>query len=424
MFWETSIRKRGLMKEQQKTTDLHDTKELEKNIPTREEFHAFTDLQDTKESEKNMPMREEFHAFTDLQDAKELEKQTLTEEIENLLTPTDALGIHHTYKDRLFRCIFNNKAKLLSLYNAIHGTHYKDEDAVEINTLDDVIYINMKNDISFMLDCNLNLYEHQSSWNPNMPLRGLFYFSKLYQKITASPSKKYYSSTLLPLPIPQYVVFYNGADMKEERTVLRLSDAFPDGYGQPCLEVETLVLNINYGKNKAIMEQCRPLMEYAIFVQKINNYKKQELSIKEAVNQAITDCINENIMKEFLLNHRLEVTEMSILEYTLQDFLEDRKQEQLENEELRLQLEKERKEKEAAIQTERKEKEAAIQAERKKRELVVQAERKEKEAAIFSLQKTIVLNMRKNNKSFEEIAQDTTLDIDMVRKLAEEPNDN
>ena len=356
------------MKEQQKTTDLHDTKELEKNIPTREEFHAFTDLQD----------------------AKELEKQTLSEEIENLLTPTDALGIHHTYKDRLFRCIFNNKAKLLSLYNAIHGTHYKDEDAVEINTLDDVIYINMKNDISFMLDCNLNLYEHQSSWNPNMPLRGLFYFSKLYQKITASQSKKYYSSTLLPLPIPQYVVFYNGADMKEERTTLRLSDAFPEGYGKPCLEVETLVLNINYGKNKAIMEQCRPLMEYAIFVQKINNYKKQGLSIKEAVNQAITDCINENIMKEFLQNHRLEVTEMSILEYTLQDFLEDRKQEQLENEELRLQLEK---------------------------------ERKEKDAAIFSLQKTIILNMRKDNKSFEEIAQYTTLDIDVVRKLAEDEGD-
>ena len=218
---------------------------------------------------------------------------------------------------------------------------------------------------------------------------------------------KYYSSTLLNLPVPQYVVFYNGADMEEERTVLRLSDAFPEGYENACLEVETLVLNINYGKNKAIIEQCRPLMEYSIFVQKINNYRKQGQSVAKAVDYAITDCINENIMKDFLLNHRLEVTEMSILEYTFEEFLEDTKQEQLEKEALRLQLEKERKEREA----ERKEKEAAIQA-----------EREEKETAIFSLQR-VILTMRKNNKSYEEIAQYTALDMDTVRKLAENEDD-
>ena len=112
------------------------------------------------------------------------------------------------HKDTLFRMIFSTPESLLSLYNAVNGTQYEDASELEIVTLENALYLNMKNDQAFLMDFQLNLYEHQSTWNLNMPLRFLFYVSKEYQMLIREYSL--YAETLIRIPTPRFVVFYNG----------------------------------------------------------------------------------------------------------------------------------------------------------------------------------------------------------------------
>ena len=152
------------------------------------------------------------------------------------------------YKDSLFRMVFSKKEDLLDLYNAMNGTDYCDVDELEVNTLENVLYMSMKNDVSFVVGCTMSLYEHQSTKNANMPLRGLFYFAKLYETYVAENALDIYSSALQKIPTPQYIVFYNGEEKEEDERTLKLSDAFMKEGG--CLECEVRLLNINYGHNK------------------------------------------------------------------------------------------------------------------------------------------------------------------------------
>ena len=175
------------------------------------------------------------------------------------------VNINRLHKDRLFKDIFaspESKGNALQLYNALNSTDYKDENDLEVYTISDAIYMRMKNDFSFILNGDLNLYEQQSTFNLNMPLRGLFYFSKQYERFVGGNSQMIYSTRLKKLPTPKYVVFYNGGDERPEREVLKLSDAFENqNYGDeeyvPSLEVRALALNINYGHNKALPDACR-----------------------------------------------------------------------------------------------------------------------------------------------------------------------
>lgn len=129
------------------------------------------------------------------------------------MNANDGIAANREYKDRLFTFIFGkeeNRPYLLQLYNALNGTSYTDPSELEITTLQDVIYIRQKNDISFLLDSELSLYEQQSSYNPNMPLRGLMYFSALYRQFLSRQGTDLYSSSLVKIPSPRYVVFYKG----------------------------------------------------------------------------------------------------------------------------------------------------------------------------------------------------------------------
>ena len=181
--------------------------------------------------------------------------------------------INRKYKDRLFRLVFQEKKDLLQLYNAINGTDYQDETKLRINTLDDVVYMRMKNDVSFLIGNKLNLYEHQSTFNPNMPLRGLFYFAELLQGFLAENRHDVYKSTLVKIPLPQYIVFYNGMQEEPDKRELFLSDAFFNHQkkAQSSLECKVVMLNINLGHNRALMENCKKLMEYACLYQKYVN---------------------------------------------------------------------------------------------------------------------------------------------------------
>jgi len=220
------------------------------------------------------------------------------------------------HKDRLFISIFRNKEDLLSLYNAVNDSSYEDPEALEIRTIEDVLYMGMKNDVSFLIDGYLNLYEAQSTWNPNMPLRGLFYFSRLYAGYVEAHDLNIYSSVQLKLPTPRYVVFYNGTKKDDERMILRLSTSYEkQGEEEPSLECTATVLNINRGHNKELMEKCRKLYEYSYLVGKIRDYLGLGKILESAIDLAIEDCVTNGILEEYLRKHHAEVKFMILSEY-------------------------------------------------------------------------------------------------------------
>lgn len=220
------------------------------------------------------------------------------------------------YKDRLWRMIFNNKEDLLQLYNAINHTDYQNPDDLEVNTLEDVLYLSMKNDVSFLVGGTMNLYEHQSTFNPNMPLRGVFYFSRLYEGYVADNNLMIYHEKRVRLPKPKYIVFYNGTKNQPDSMELRLSDCFENTDNEaPCLECTATMLNINYGHNQELMKHCRRLEEYSIFVQCVREYIQSEPSVEDALEKAIDTCIHQDVLADFLKKHRAEVLEMILTTY-------------------------------------------------------------------------------------------------------------
>ena len=264
------------------------------------------------------------------------------------------------YKSRLFSFIFGreeNKKWTLSLYNAIHGTSYGDLSCITINTIEDVVYMGMKNDLSILasdaisLYTSMELYEQQSSFNPNIPVRGFMYAGKLYDKFIHSARLNQYGRTLLPLPLPKLIVFYNGEEEKEDETILRLSDAFkkeirnnimrrhnqnknaPDEAAisaeverafqeaSPDIEVKVRMVNINYGHSKEILKACKPLGEYSWFVAQVrkNLAGCEKVGVNHALDGAIDQAINEMPdsfeLKKFITANRAEVKDMCLTEY-------------------------------------------------------------------------------------------------------------
>ena len=216
------------------------------------------------------------------------------------------------FKDTVFRMLFSDKEALLSLYNAVNNSHYTDSGALEIATLENAIYMGMKNDLAFILDMNLYLYEHQSTMNPNIPLRDLFYIAAEYQKFV--DKKSLYSSALQKIPNPHFIVFYNGSTPIDDCYTSRLSDAFYHVTDNPSLELIVTTFNVNAGHNNELMSHCQILKEYSIYVAKVRSFAEQ-MPLDDAVQKAVTECIQENILADFLRKNQAEVIAMSIFEY-------------------------------------------------------------------------------------------------------------
>lgn len=232
--------------------------------------------------------------------------------------------LNRKYKDRLFRFIFSDKGNLLQLYNAINDSQYNNPDDLVITTIDDVVYMGMKNDLSFIIDDIMSLYEHQSTHSPNLPLRGLFYFSAMYRNYIEPMKQKLYTDSPLRIHFPVYLVFYNGSMEEPERKEIPLSDLFiQNGKGlQPALECTALLLNINVGHNQELMEKCRILKEYAQFIHTIRSKISAGLPFQEAVETAVEDCISQNILSEILRKNKAEVIDMILTEYDENEFRE------------------------------------------------------------------------------------------------------
>ena len=220
--------------------------------------------------------------------------------------------------------IFNDKSELLKLYNAINGTHYDDSAMLTITTLDNAIYMTMENDLSFIIDMRLALYEQQSTVNPNLPLRFLMCITDIYSAYTKDMN--IYGSKKVQIPLPSFVIFYNGVKSQPDRTEFLLSELFHPTTDQPALELKAVMLNINKGHNQELMNACHTLRDYSEYVARIRTYSA-EMPLTDAVEKAITECIHENILRDFLLKNRAEAKAMSIYEYdeekTLRMFREE-----------------------------------------------------------------------------------------------------
>ena len=220
--------------------------------------------------------------------------------------------VNRKYKDSLFRKIFSDRKDLLDLYNALNGTQYTDEEELTVTTLEDVIYISIKNDVSFLLGGTMNLYEHQSSYNPNMPIRGLMYLARLYQNYIDDCEINVFSPVLKHLPSPKFIVFYNGSRDEPDQKLLRLTDAFAEE-GTPeesCLECCATMLNINYGHNYELMEKCRRLEEYSAFVAEVRKALEEGGNQRQAVDDAIDTCIEKGVLRDILIKERAAIMNM------------------------------------------------------------------------------------------------------------------
>ena len=222
------------------------------------------------------------------------------------------------YQDRLFKAIFGreeHKDWLLSLYNALNGSSYTDPSDIEINTIEGIIYVTMKNDISFLIDSQLNLYEQQSSYNPNMPLRGLMYFAELYQKHLTRQDRDLFTTALVKIPTPNFVVFYNGSRDMPDVTKLRLSEAFEVPAENGDFEWTATMLNINAGRNKTLLQKCKPLYHYSCYVDRVKSNVRSGMTKEKAVSEAVNFAIRNDFLDGYFKIQKAEVLNMSLTEF-------------------------------------------------------------------------------------------------------------
>lgn len=245
--------------------------------------------------------------------------------------------VYRTIKDRLFRFLFEkNREALLQLYNALNGTDYHDTSALEVVTLENAVYITMKNDMAFVIAGTLNMYEHQSTFSPNMPVRMLVYLVQEYEKLVKEAGSSIYGTKRLMLPTPQCVVFYNGEKQMPEEQIMLLSDSFENKDRNAALDLKVRLLNINHGYNAELMKKCGVLNEYAEFVDIVRKYAADGYELNEALNMAIDYSIDHDILAEFLIKYRSEVLGMLLEEFDVKKFVKTMREEGMEEERSRI----------------------------------------------------------------------------------------
>lgn len=226
-----------------------------------------------------------------------------------------AIG-NREYRSDVFSMLMEDKANALSLYNAVNNSNYDNPDDVEIYKLDKGISLSVRNDASFILDAHLSVYEHQSTMCPNMPIRSLIYYSNMVERLVKN--KNVYGSSKVFLPTPHFAVFYNGDLNQPDIQYMKLSDLFEAPVENPELELTCVVYNINKGHNEQIMKKCQFLREYMVFVDYVRDfYRAMDYNnIKDAIERAIDRCIEEDVLKGFLIKNRWEVVKVVELDYT------------------------------------------------------------------------------------------------------------
>ena len=232
------------------------------------------------------------------------------------------------YKDSVFTMYFKNPARLIELYNSLEGTNLPLDTPIEINTLDDALFKDRINDISFVINGELVvLIEHQSTWNENMPVRLLIYIARIYEKILEK--ENIYRSKRIPLPTPRFVVLYNGQDEDANYLEMKLSDAFILPEQNPMLELKVDFYNINFGKSPEIMGKCRSLNEYSTFVFYVRENRKKGMPLDAAIASAVKQAVQNDVMKDFLNEHGSEVENMLFEDWNWEQYAATQREEGL-----------------------------------------------------------------------------------------------
>ena len=220
------------------------------------------------------------------------------------------------YKDSVFVDFFSEdrtaKANFLALYNALHGTNYQSTAILKNMRLKQVLYMSFANDVSYLVDNKIIvLAEHQSTINPNMPIRCLEYIARLYEQFYKSKEK--YSRKQLAIPTPEFYVFYNGKEPYRGDSLLKLSDSFTQTHDEYALELSVKVVNINYDKASEILKLCKPLKQYSLFVDAVR--RNIAVDKEHGFEKAIKECIQNDILRKYLQRKSKEVLNMLIGEY-------------------------------------------------------------------------------------------------------------
>ena len=222
------------------------------------------------------------------------------------------------YKDSLFVDLFYQdetaKKNLLSVYNALHDTEYQDENVIRKVIIEDVLYKNFKNDISFEVDGQvLVMGEQLSTVNLNIPLRCLLYVGRAYEQLIDKKAR--YRTTLVKIPTPEFYTFYNGQKDQPLERELKLSDAFINPAWNNSAELKVKVININSDKAHELLKKCDILREYSKFIDTVRAYSGEESAIKKAIRE----CIDRGILAEYLKRKGSEVENMLIAEYSYEE---------------------------------------------------------------------------------------------------------
>ena len=241
-----------------------------------------------------------------------------------------------TFRDTLFRSIYSGKDDrskrwLLSLYNALSGKNYTDISALEITTIDDVIYVTMKNDLSFLINSEMHLFEQQSTVNPNMPLRGLLYFAQLYQKEVAKRKLDIFGRSRIKIPSPKFVVFYNGTQEQDDIVKYRLSDLFEVSDSSGEFEWTATVININKKHNETLQKNCKSLYHYCVFVDRVKANLNKKMEPKDAINEAVDFAIKGNFLEGYFKEQRMNIVGNLLTVFNQEDYDRNRRAEGFED---------------------------------------------------------------------------------------------
>ena len=209
--------------------------------------------------------------------------------------------LNREYKSSLFADLFSDAKRGLSIFNALMGTEYSDPGELEIATLKDAVFMNRKNDVALLVEMRLLMLEHQSTINPNMPLRGLQYYADSMDGYIERKQYNIYGKKRIKIPAPYYYVLYNGREDAPDREELRLSDSFEcktEGY-----EWTASFVNINTNHNRELMEKCPELKGYTKLVEYIRENIDQGMEKEESVDTAVDRCIEEGYLVDYLRQH-------------------------------------------------------------------------------------------------------------------------
>ena len=226
------------------------------------------------------------------------------------------MAVNREYKSDVFSMLLEDKANALEVYNALNDSHYDRPEDVEIILLEKGISLSIRNDATFIIDMYMNFYEHQSTYNPNMPLRDLIYYANTMEKRLKQEKRDLFSRQLIKIPTPRFAVFYNGTEKRPAKEILRLSDAFVHPMEVPELELICTVYNINPGCNGELLEKSEVLRGYMTFVELVRRLEREYNSLETAIDRAMEECIRQHIFEDFFRGRKDEVRKMTQLDFT------------------------------------------------------------------------------------------------------------